>query len=145
MQALRVATILAIFAKSAVAAGTAAMVYSICAFVSIRNSPPWNGPISAELPLWLSTLAATTWPVALGSAVIGQAALSVSVKRTLIYIFAFVASVGASVSAFEWYMTEIVPSVDWSSAWLLPITSSCLSFALVTVSHRHMRKSPSPR
>lgn len=86
---------------------------------------------SANLPLWLAAVGATTLPVALAGMVLAR--LPPPAGRpwsTVGAVLTYVAGVIASISLFEIYMTELSPATNWTRAGLLPAASFTSGFAL---------------
>lgn len=125
---------LAIVAKSAIGACCGAALYAVYGFSTMRHSMSFNVNLLAELPFWLLVMAATTWPVAVGSAVVGRVGRSATTPWSLAALPIMAAVSGtASILMFDWYMQKLAPATHWSSAWLLPLASSFFAFVFACI------------
>jgi hypothetical protein len=90
-----------------------------------------------ELPLWLLAMASTVFPVAVLSAASARMAIRYFSWPPLITASA-VAPVLAAMSAFAfgWYMTELVPAVNWWNGWWMPVAASLSTILLEAIAVR---------
>jgi len=129
MRTLGHRNILDVIADSAMGACCGAVLYGVYGSSTMHHGIPFNPNLLVELPLWLIVMAATTWPVAFGSAAAGRMGRSAIKPWSLAALPSMAAvCVAASMVAFEWYMHKTVPAINWSRGWLLPLASSSSAF-----------------
>jgi hypothetical protein len=141
MQAIGLGKIITIVVRGALGSICGAVIYAIYGFSHAHHGLAIYTNLLIELPLWLLVMATTTWPGALASAGAGLFARSATKQCSLAALLPIaVVSMVASVLLFQWYMPKIVPSVSWSTAWLLPLASSLFAFVFASAPYDHTLK-----
>jgi hypothetical protein len=112
-------------AQTALAAVTGALIYGL-----------WHMHLPAsgwEFLLWLGVVGGTTVPIAFAGTSLARLLSIEGWRRASVLALGCLVGLVASVYLYEFYMTWLVPAINWSRGALLPATSFMSGFALAVL------------
>lgn len=122
--------------QTALAAMTGALIYTL-----------WNlqsAIFSWEFLLWLALVGGTTIPVAFVGIALGGLLSASGWRQAPVLTLGCLVGLVASVYLYEFYMTWLVPAINWSRGPLLPAASFVTGFFLALLQRSRFAERENP-